>query len=47
MPHPPSHMEKESGACIGLKTIIKDGIIIKNLTQKDPTHPLDLGRWVE
>jgi hypothetical protein len=36
MPHPPSHMEKEGGACIGLKTIIKEVIAITNLTEKTP-----------
>jgi hypothetical protein len=36
MPHPPSHMEKEGGACKGLTTIIKEGIVITNLTKKTP-----------
>jgi hypothetical protein len=46
MPHPPSHMEKEGGACKGLKTIIKEGIAITNLTKNNPTHPLHLRRRV-
>jgi hypothetical protein len=36
MPHPPSHMEKEGGASKCLRTIIKEGIIITNLTKKNP-----------
>jgi hypothetical protein len=34
MLHPPSHMEKEGGACRGLTTTIKEGTTITNLTQK-------------
>jgi hypothetical protein len=45
-PHPLSHMEKEGGACKGLKTIIKEGIAITNLTKNNPTHPLNLRGWV-
>jgi hypothetical protein len=36
MPHPP-HMEKEGGACKGLRTIIEKGIVITNLTKKTPS----------
>jgi len=36
MPHPPSHMEKDSGVGKGLKTTIKEGIAIMNLTKKNP-----------
>jgi hypothetical protein len=36
MPHPPSHVEKEGGVGKGLKTTIKKGIAIMNLTQKNP-----------
>jgi len=39
MPHPPSHMEKEGGAHKGLRTTIKEHIVITNLTKKNPTHP--------
>jgi hypothetical protein len=35
-------MEKEGGACKGLKTTIKEGIAITNLTKKTPTHFLHL-----
>jgi hypothetical protein len=38
MPHSPSHMENEGGACKGLMTTIKKGIVITNLTKKKP-HP--------
>ncbi len=34
MPHPPFHMEKEGEASKGLRTIIKEGITITNLTKK-------------
>jgi hypothetical protein len=34
MPHPPSHMEKEGGACISFKTTIKEVIAITNLIEK-------------
>jgi hypothetical protein len=33
---PPSHMENEGGACGGLRTTIKEGITITNLTKKTP-----------
>ncbi len=46
MPHPPSHMEKEGGACKGLRTTIKEGIAIINLTKNNPTHPLHLKGWL-
>jgi len=46
MPHPPFRMEKEGGACKGLKTTIKEGIGITNLTKKNPTHPFHSRRWV-
>jgi len=36
MPHPPFHMEKEGGVGRGLRTTIKEGIAIMNLTQKNP-----------
>jgi hypothetical protein len=36
MSHPPFHMEEEGGACKGLRTIIKEGIVIANLTKKKP-----------
>jgi hypothetical protein len=40
-------MENEGGASKGLGTIIKEGIAIKILTKKNPTHPLHLRRgWV-
>jgi hypothetical protein len=39
-------MEKEGGAGKGLKTTIKKGIAITNLTKKNPTHPLHLKGWV-
>jgi hypothetical protein len=29
-------MEEEGGACRGLKTIVKEGIAITNLTKKNP-----------
>jgi len=37
MAHPPFHMEKEGGACIGLRTIIKKGIAITNFIEKTPS----------
>jgi len=37
MPHPPFHMEKEGGACIGLRTTIKEGIAITNFIEKTPS----------
>jgi hypothetical protein len=46
MPHPPFHMEKEGGACKGLRTTIKKGITITNLTEKNPTHFLHLKGWM-
>jgi hypothetical protein len=39
-------MEKEGGACKGLKTTSKEGIAITNLTIKNPTHPFHLKGWV-
>jgi hypothetical protein len=36
MPYPPPHMEIEGGACRGLRTTIKKGIAITNLTKKTP-----------
>jgi hypothetical protein len=44
MPHPPSHMEKEGGVGIGLKTIIKKGITITNLTKRKPQPPFQVER---
>jgi len=42
LPHPPFHMEIEGGAGKGLKTIIKEGIVITNLTKKPhPSSPLE------
>jgi hypothetical protein len=46
MSHPPSHMEKEGEACKGLRTTIKEGIAITNLTKTNLTHPLHLRGWV-
>jgi hypothetical protein len=46
MPHLPFHIEKEGGASKGLRTTIKKGITITNLTKKNPTHPLHLRVWV-
>ncbi len=37
MPHPHSHTEKDGGVGKDLRTTIKKGIAIMNLTQK--THP--------
>ncbi len=42
MPHPPSHMRKEGGVGKGLRTTIKEGIAITNLTKKKP-HPSKMG----
>jgi len=39
-------MEKEFGVSKGLRTTIKKGIAITNLTKKNPTHLLDLRGWV-
>jgi hypothetical protein len=39
-------MEKEGGVNKGLKTTIKEGITITNLTKKNPTHPFHLIGWV-
>jgi hypothetical protein len=39
-------MEKEGGVGKGLRTTIKEGITIANLTNKNPTHPLHLKGWV-
>jgi hypothetical protein len=36
MPHPPFHMEKESGTCKDLRTTIEEGIAITNLTKETP-----------
>jgi hypothetical protein len=36
MSHPTFHMEEEDGACRGLKTIIKESIVITNLIKKKP-----------
>jgi len=38
MPHPPSHMEKEGGACRGLKTTIKKRYCNHKFDKKKP-HP--------
>jgi hypothetical protein len=46
MAHPPSHMEKEGGACRDLKTIIKKCIAIKKLTKQNPTHLFHFEGWV-
>jgi hypothetical protein len=39
-------MEKEGGVGRGLKTTIKEGITITNLTKKNPTHLPHLRGWV-
>jgi hypothetical protein len=46
MPHAPSHMEKEGETNKGLRTTIKEGIVITNLTKKNLTHPFHLRGWV-
>jgi hypothetical protein len=46
MPYPPFHMEKEGGACKGLRTIIKESIAIINFTKNNPNHPLHLRGWL-
>jgi hypothetical protein len=45
LPHPLSHMGNEGGACKGLKTIIKEGITIINLTQTPPIFSTRKDGW--